>query len=268
MAQNSDRRSFVSNLIGGAAGLSAAQALLAQAPAVPYTPKQSDRPEVLTADEPGFKPMFNGKNLDGWDGDGKHWRWENDSLVGEITPETTLKSNTFIIWKGGEPRDFELKVDYRMTEAGNSGINYRSVVVPDKVTPENKWAMRGYQADIDGKNVYTGQNYEEKGRLFLALRGQMTHVVGGRRPVLLSSFGDSKDMASLINADWNSYHLIIRGNTLIHMLNGHTMCVVIDDDKLGNQETAGRMMGGLIGVQVHVGPPMKVEYRNFRIKEY
>ncbi|MES1262597.1 MAG: DUF1080 domain-containing protein, partial [Acidobacteriota bacterium] len=207
------------------------------------------------------RSLFNGRNLDGWEGDPKYWRWEANSLIGEITPETIVKSNTFIIWRGGSPKDFELKVDYRMTSAGNSGINYRSVVVPDPVTPSNKFAMRGYQADIDGKNLYTGQNYEEKGRLFLGTRGQITHVVGGRTPIVLGSLGDPGELASFITADWNSYHLIIRDNILIHILNGHTMCVVIDDDK------PGRTMEGLLGVQVHVGPPMKVEYRNFRLKE-
>lgn len=88
----------------------------------------------------------------------------------------------------------------------------------------------------------------------------MTKVVAGRNPILLSSLGDAKDLAAFITPDWNSYHLIIRGNTLIHMLNGHVMCVVIDDD------AANRTFEGLIGVQVHVGGPMKIEYRNFRLK--
>jgi hypothetical protein len=225
-----------------------------------YVPKQSDRPEPAAGDEPGFKPIFDGKTLDGWEGDPKYWRVEDGALVGEVTPETLLKSNTFIIWRGGAPKDFELKADYRITSGGNSGINYRSVVVPDKVVPENKFAMRGYQADIDGQNRYTGQNYEEKGRLFLALRGQMTHAVGGRKPIVLSSLGDAKDLAAFITNDWNSYHLIIRGNVMTHILNGHLMSVVVDDD------APNRTFEGLIGVQVHVGPPMKVEYRNFRLK--
>ena len=237
-------------------------AVLSAAPlAAQYVPKQSDRPEPATGDEPGFRSMFDGKTLAGWEGDPKYWRVENGALVGEITPETVIKSNTFIIWKGGAPADFELKADYRITSAGNSGINYRSVVVPDPVTPANKFAMRGYQFDIDGANRYTGQNYEEKGRLFHALRGQVTHVVGGQKPILLSAIGDTAAMAEFITKDWNSVHLIIRGNTLIHMLNGHLMCVVIDDD------APNRMLKGEIGVQVHVGPPMKVEYRNFRLKE-
>ena len=161
--------------------------------AAQYVPKQSDRPEPPTGDEAGFKPIFDGKTLElGWEGDPKYWRVEEGALVGEITPETIIKSNTFIIWKGGAPADFELKADYRITSGGNSGINYRSVVVPDTVTPTNKFAMRGYQFDIDGANRYTGQNYEEKGRLFHALRGQVTHVVGGRKPIILSTIGDRR----------------------------------------------------------------------------
>jgi hypothetical protein len=245
------RRPFLASVLGGVCLPVAAQ----------YVPKQSDRPEPITDDEAGFRPIFNGKTLDGWEGDPKYWRVEDGNLVGQVTPETLLKSNTFIIWRGGAPKDFELKADYRITAGGNSGINYRSVVVPDLVTPANKFAMRGYQADIDGKNAYTGQNYEEKGRLFLATRGEVTHVVGGRTPIVLSSLGDAKDLAAFITPDWNSYHLIIRGNVLMHLLNGHAMCVVIDDDAVG------RKMEGLIGVQVHVGGPMKVEYRNFRLKD-
>ena len=172
-------------------GALAASPLIAQ-----YVPKQSDRPEAPAGDEPGFKPIFDGKTLAGWSGDPKYWRVENGALTGEITPETVIKSNTFIIWQGGAPADFELKADYRITSAGNSGINYRSVVVPDPVTPANKFAMRGYQFDIDGGNRYTGQNYEEKGRLFHALRGQVTHIVGGQKPVLLSSLGVQEPLSA------------------------------------------------------------------------
>ena len=78
----------------------------------PYTPKQSDRPEALVGDEAGFVPIFDGKTLAGWEGDPTYWRVEEGSLVGEITPQTLIKSNTFIIWRGGRPKDFELKLDY------------------------------------------------------------------------------------------------------------------------------------------------------------
>ena len=227
-----------------------------------YVPKQSDRPSPVAGDEPGFRAIFDGKTLAGWKGDPVYWRVEDGALVGEIRPETVIKSNTFIIWQGGRPKDFELKLEYRISAAGNSGINYRSVVVPDPVTPANAFAMRGYQCDLDGRKRYVGNNYEEKGRLFLAVRGQLTHVVGGRPPVLLSQIGDDAELGKQVNGGWNAVHLIIRGNTLIHIVNGQVMSVVVDDDP------PHRAVDGQIGVQVHVGPPMKVEYRNIRLKAY
>ena len=246
------RRPFLASL---AAGLMNAQTAR-------YQPKQSDRPEIPTADEPGFQPIFNGRTLEGWEGNPAYWRVEDGAMVGEITPETRLKSNTFIVWRGGAPGDGELKVDYRITTGGNSGINYRSVMVPDAVTPTNQFAMRGYQCDIDGGNRYTGQNYEEKGRLFLALRGQVTRVRGTAPPLALASLGDAAELAKKITTGWNAVHLLMRGNTLTHTINGQVMSIVIDDDAEGRRDS------GLIGVQVHVGPPMKVEYRNFRLKSY
>jgi hypothetical protein len=249
--QRLGRRPFLAGLFASAA--SAQQ---------PYVPKQSDRPEAPADDEPGFVSIFDGKTLDGWEGDPKYWRAAEGIMTGQITPDTLIKSNTFLIWRGGSPRDFELKVDYRITTGGNSGINYRSVVVPDSVTPTNRFAMRGYQCDIDGQNRYTGNNYEEKGRLFLAVRGQVTRVTGKRAPVVMSTLGDNKELAGLLTSDWNAIHLNIRGNVLMHSINGRLMSVTIDDD------SAGRAMEGLIGVQVHVGGPMKIEYRNWRLKSW
>jgi hypothetical protein len=232
----------------------------AQQSAQPNVPKQSDRPAPIEGDEPGFESIFDGRTLKGWEGDPKYWRVSDGVMIGEITPETVIKSNTFIIWRGGEVENFELKVDFRITPAGNSGINYRSVVVPDKVTPANAFAMRGYQCDIDGQNRYTGNNYEEKGRLFLAQRGDVTHVTGTRIPVVLSRTGDNKELARHITDGWNAAHLMIRGNVLAHSINNQLMCTVVDDDPM-------RQRTGLIGVQVHVGPPMRVEYRNWRLKK-
>jgi hypothetical protein len=166
------------------------------------------------------------------------------------------------VWRGGRPGDFELKLDYRITAEGNSGVNYRSAIVPDTVTPENRFAMRGYQCDLDGRRMYPGNNYEEKGRLFLAVRGQVTHVVGGRPPVLLAGIADPNELAQVVTDDWNSIHLIIRGNMLTHMINGRLMTTVVDDDP------RNRPSEGLIGMQVHVGGPMKVEYRNIRLKNW
>jgi hypothetical protein len=214
-------------------------------------------PIPATNDTAGFELIFDGKTLNGWEGDPKYWRVENGCLVGEVTPETLLKQNSFIIWRGGTTRDFELKVEYRVSAKGNSGINYRSVQITN-----SPFAMRGYQSDIDGANKYTGQNYEEKGRTFLALRGDISRVDADGKSRIVGSVGDKDALAAFIKSeDWNEVHLIVRGNTMTHLINGHVMSVVVDDDPVN------RKFDGLLGVQVHVGPPMKIEYRNFRLKK-
>ncbi|HEX5221909.1 MAG TPA: DUF1080 domain-containing protein [Verrucomicrobiae bacterium] len=224
--------------------------------AIPASAQQA-YPTPGTNDETGFEQIFDGKTLNGWEGDPKYWRVENGCLVGEVTPETLLKQNSFIIWRGGTARDFELKVEYRVSARGNSGINYRSV--PWTNSP---FALRGYQSDIDGANKYTGQNYEEKGRTFLALRGDISRVDGDGKSRIIGSVGNKDALAAFLkNEDWNAVHLIGRGNTMIHMVNGHVMSIVVDDD------VERRKFDGLLGVQVHVGPPMKIEYRNFRLKK-
>ena len=210
----------------------------------------------------GFKPMFDGKSLKGWEGDPKYWRVEDGAIVGEVTPETILKVNTFLIWKGGHPADFELKVNYRISAKGNSGVNYRSVRIDSL-----PYALKGYQMDIDGKDKYnlgyprySGQNYEERGRQFLALRGQKTVIENGK-PSVTDSLGTQEELLKSINYDgWNELHIIAKGNKLQHYLNGKLMCEVTDND------IQNRKAEGLIGVQVHVGPPMKIEYKDFMIK--
>ncbi|MBK9316591.1 MAG: DUF1080 domain-containing protein [Acidobacteria bacterium] len=206
-------------------------------------------------DHTGFESIFDGQSLKGWDGDPAFWRAEAGSIIGESTADKPLKMNTFIIWRGGQPKDFELKLEYRMNST-NSGVQYRSVELPDV----GKWVLKGYQADIDFMNQYTGQLYEERGRGFLAMRGQMTQLQTGKKKVI-ADLRSSDDLKALIKSnDWNQVHIIARGNVLTHIFNGHLMAQTVDDD------VANRAPGGLIGFQMHVGPPMKLEVRNIRLK--
>ncbi len=229
-------------------------------------------PDSFTsADQDGYFPVFDGKSLDGWEYDPVYWRVENGELIGEVLPSTLLKRNTFIIKKGLVTGDFDLKVEYRISANGNSGINYRSETIDSL-----PFAMRGYQADIDGQNMFTGQNYEERGRTTLAYRGQKViidkpagagplrdHIINNAwtERTVADSTGNAIALKKAINRDdWNEYHLVVKGNRLLHYINGVLMSDVTDNDTV-NQKFSGRL-----GVQVHVGPPMKIEYRNFRIK--
>ncbi len=212
--------------------------------------------EALAPDDhTGFESIFDGKTLNGWDGDPQFWRVENETIIGETTTEKPLKINTFLIWRGGQPKDFELKVEYRIS-ATNSGVQYRSVELPEI----GKWVLKGYQADIDFENRYTGQLYEERGRLFLAMRGQMTRLQPGKKQVIANLRSGDELKALIKTNDWNQIHIIARGNVLTHIFNGSLMAQAVDDD------AANRAMGGLLGFQLHMGPPMKLELRNIWLK--
>ena len=204
-----------------------------------------------------FVKIFDGKTMKGWDADTSFWRVENGSFVGEVTPGKVIKTNTFLIWRGGMPADFEFKAQYRISPEGNSGVNYRSEELGDI-----RFALKGYQADIDGANKYTGQNYEERGRGFLAMRGQKALLKENEKPLITGSVGDSDSLKALIKSgDWNEILLIIKGNHMQHFINGVLMSDATDED------TKSRKLKGLLGLQVHVSPSMKVEYRNIFYKE-
>ncbi len=213
--------------------------------------------EAMTPeDHTGFESIFDGKTLKGWDGDPQFWRVEDGVILGESTPEKAVKVNTFLVYRGGQPKDFELKLEYKMNST-NSGIQYRSVELPDV----GKWVLKGYQADIDFNNQFTGQLYEERGRGFLAMRGTMTQILEGNKKKIVANLRSGDDLKALIKTnDWNSVHIIAHGNELTHIFNGHLMAQCVDDD------ASGRAMGGLLGVQMHVGAPMKIEVRNVWLK--
>ena len=231
-------------------------------------PPRGPRPLPFEEHE-GFTQIFDGTTLKGWDGDPKFWKAEGGAIVGQTTAANKLTENTFAIWRGGEPADFELKLEYRI-DAANSGIQVRSVHLPAGTTDGNgdavngRWVMKGYQADIDVGNRYTGQIYEERGRTFLAMRGQFSYVPQGGGPKVVGALQTSDDeLKALVKQnDWNQVHIIARGNMITEILNGHVTSVLIDDD------TKGRALKGLIGFQCHVGDPMKVEFRNIWLKQY
>ena len=221
---------------------------------------------LVMDDRTGFEPIFDGTTLKGWDGDPKFWRVENGAIVGQSTPENAVKQNTFLIWRGGEPRNFELKVQFRI-DSTNSGIQIRSAQLPagtqvGDTKIESQWVLKGYQADIDFGNQYTGQIYEERGRGFLAMRGQAVHVPDGARPRVIGNLQNGDELKSIIKVnDWNQVHLIARGNTIVQVFNGAVTSIVVDDD------TKNRASERLIGFQMHTGPPMKVEFRNVWLKK-
>jgi len=215
-------------------------------------------PEPLQIeDRTGFVSIFDG-TLKNWDGDPAFWRAADNTIIGETTPDKPLKLNTFLVYRGGTPKDFELKLEFRMNNT-NSGVQYRSVELPEV----GKWVLKGYQADMDFANTYTGMLYEERGRGILALRGQAAQIEPGERPRVIGNLEDGTSLKGHININgWNHFHIIARANQLTHILNGRVTAVFIDND------VPNRSFEGLLGLQIHTGPPMKVEFRNLYLKKY
>jgi len=204
----------------------------------------------------GFVKIFDGKTLNGWDCDTSFWHVANGEVVGEVVPGHVPTANTFLIYKGGQPADFEFKAEYRISPEGNSGVQYRSEELKDI-----RYALKGYQADIDGADTYTGQNYEERGRGFLAMRGQKALLKAGEKPTITGSVGNSDSLKAFIKKnDWNEIRIVAKGNKMMHYINGHLMSETVDED------ATARKSSGVLGMQVHVMPKMKVEYRNIYLK--
>jgi 3-keto-disaccharide hydrolase len=217
-------------------------------------------------DRTGFQQIFDGVSMKNWDGDPTYWKAENGALVGTSTEANAVKENTFVIWRGGRPADFELKLEYRMSST-NSGIQFRSTHLPQGSkagddTIAGKWVLKGYQADIDFDNRFTGMIYEERGRGFLMQRGQAVEIGPDGVSRLIGNLERNADeLKALIKVrDWNTVHLIARGNTIMNIVNGHVTAFIVDDD------AKGRTLRGLLGFQIHVGPPMKIEFRNIYLK--
>ena len=237
----------------------------------------------------GWTQIFDGKTLNGWDGPSDVWHVEDGAIVGVSSTEHP-SGTTNIIWRGGEPANFELKVEMKLEGAGaNGGIQYRSLNVPPKprqIPPERlaqmteqqkqrmqqmnlaaqkyaKWNLEGYQADYDFNNRYTGQLYEQgTGRGIIAWRGQVVETEAGKKPRLLSVLGTSDELKAFIKpGEWNQYEVIADGNTLIHILNGHVMAVLVDTDPKFSQRK------GLIAFEIEGPGDLKILHRNIWLKK-
>jgi len=210
-------------------------------------------------DEDGFVSMFNGKDLSGWKGEEGWWSVEDGAITGITTAEKPLKRATYLFWCGSKPEhragkaaDFELRATYRIV-GGNSGINFRSRPLPD-------WDVHGYQADIEAGPTYTGILYEVNQRAVMALRGQKVEFdeKGAKK---VTAFADGKELQKAVKADdWNEYQIIARGPEILIKVNGVLMSQVIDRDQ------ARAAKDGVFCLQLHPGPPMKVQFKNLRVK--
>ena len=208
-----------------------------------------------TSDAQEFRPIFNGRDLTGWDGNPKLWSVKNGVIRGETTLGSLALSNTFLIWKGGKLRDFELMIKFRI-HSGNSGIQYRSKKL-------GGWSVSGYQAEIENTPGKVGFLYEERGRKYLANVGErVVMTADGKRSVT----GEIAPKADYIKkryykeGDWNEYRIIAKGNRLAHFLNGFQTIELTDDDP------KNRSLEGILALQIHAGLPMVVEFKDVLLR--
>jgi hypothetical protein len=219
----------------------------------------------FAADE--FKSLFNGKDLSGWAGNYGFWFVREGAIVGQTTWATPTKGNTFLVWQGGDVKNFELRLMFRLTPNNdaafaNSGVQYRS-----KIVDQANWVVGGYQADMDFAGKYVGMLYEEKGRGILMQPGQQIRVQSGldekgkaRVETAATPTSAADILAAYKKADWNELVIIANGNQLRHFLNGKLTADVTDLDEAHGAKS------GLLALQLHAGQPMTVEFKDIRLK--
>lgn len=206
----------------------------------------------------GFVPIFDGSSLAGWSGDPARWRVSNGAIIGETHIDTPLEHNTFLIWQDGAPANFHLQLEFFL-ESGNSGVQYRSYLRPE-IHP---YRVAGFQADIAPK--WLGILYGEAGAGgILARRGESVSLEvreGVPAASAVTQFADADELISAVDfASWNSLEIIADGADIKHIVNGTTF-MIANDKGTGQGED-----GGLIALQLHKGDPMKVMFRNIKIK--
>jgi hypothetical protein len=203
--------------------------------------------------EEGAKSLFNGKDLSGWEGNTAFWSVRDGAITAQTTAENPTKGNTFLIWKGGELENFELRLKFRIV-GGNSGIQYRSKDL-------GNFVVGGYQADFDGGGAWTGTLYEERGRGVLAKRGSKVVIeADGKKTDAGTTTPEQEILSSVKKEDWNEYVIIAQGNHLVQKINGLVTVDVVDKQ---SDKAAAK---GILALQLHAGPPMTVQFKDIELK--
>ncbi|WP_197441140.1 3-keto-disaccharide hydrolase [Thalassoglobus neptunius] len=215
------------------------------------------------------KVLFDGKTLDGWDGDPRFWRVEDGAIVGETTADNKAEQNTFLIYRGGEFGNFDMSFEYQV-KGFNSGVQYRSEEI-------GEWSIGGYQCDFEDRwhstdsgkvDKFSGMFFDEKGRMFMGQRGDAvvvrTNSENGKKPLIekIGTVGDPVQLEKAIHRDgWNRCRVIANDFQFVHIINDRVMSIGIDED------TEHRKSSGLIAFQLHSGPPMQIRIRNLKVRE-
>ena len=213
--------------------------------------------EVGPRIEAGFKSLFNGKDLSGWKGNPRLWFVKDGAITGQTTEQNRVSENNFLIWMGGDLKDFELRLKFRI-EGGNSGIYFHSKERTD-MRPE---ALVGPQADFSADGRWTGVLMEYTLRNILAERGQKIRIDKTGKKEVVGSVGDPTELLKLVKPEqWNDYTVITNTGHTVLKINGLVMCEIEDNDPK-------RVPSGRLALQVHQGPPMLVQFKDIRLRQF
>jgi HEAT repeat protein len=200
----------------------------------------------------GFIPIFNGKDLAGWNGKPGWWTVEDGALTVESTPEKPCKECNYLIWRGDQPADFEMLADFKLSRSANSGIQLRS-------EERLNWDTYGYQADMTGDGKLVGFVYHHQRGLIAGRGEKATFAADGNKTV--EPLGDPAELLQYFKpGDWNTYRVTCRGPEISLSVNGFLMCQITD------HHATQAATHGLIALQMHPGPPMKIQFKNIRLK--
>ena len=225
----------------------------------------AEPPQKALAESTNLKSIFNGKDLSGWDGDPRLWSVRDGVIHGETTAEIPAAGNTFIIWKDGNVKNFELRLSFRCNATNNSGIQYRSKhIVDDKV--KNKWVVRGYQHELRNEVQFpsvSGFIYDEGGkRGRICLVGEKaTWESDGKK--ITESLIEQEDFKKIFKLDdWNDVVIMGKGNNIKHYMNDRLILDFTDN------EPNMALSEGIVALQLHAGKPMWVEFKNIRVGKF
>jgi hypothetical protein len=258
---------------------------------------------VAYDDYTGFTKLWDGQTLNGWDGETDVWSIDNGAIHADTT-KTPGQHHIFYKGPGAIMKDFDLKVEMRMSEKGaNGGIQYRSRLLhpahggsiqnpmgkalPPTITTlqaaiaagittvpapsadgrsgrgaPNPWQVSGYQFDMDSNNNYTGGLYEGQGRGIVNLPGGIVELLPNQQQVRIGTAADNPSQFvkphNGLDGEWNQLEIVARGNTLVHLVNGHVITVSVDDNP------TDRAPAGILSLQLEGSG--QIWYRNVYIK--
>ena len=277
--------------------------------------------DVPYGDYTGYTSIWDGRTLDGWDGESDVWSIDNGFIHADTT-KTPGQHHLHYVGPNAVMKDFDLKVEFKISAAGaNGGIQYRSRLLmaphkgsiqnplgspmprgittflaavqagiaeraparegggpqgggragqapPANAAPpnptqgfQNPWQVSGYQFDLDSGNRYTGQLYEGQGRGIVNPPGGMVVLTAGKQN-RIGTVNPTPAAAvkphNGLQGDWQQVQVIVRGNTLIHILNGQVITVTIDEDP------QTRALQGILSLQLEGSG--QIWYRNVYIK--